>query len=134
MDSCRHWVVEESATPEVPVLDPVVVQALENLTSFVFRRRRIYSLRLERRNKSLADPGALAGAVHTFKHLKHHGYSFDPVAVALWAKAHGWKANEADELSNYAAGVLVGRRYHTYPDPFGRTAIDRWRAETQDKK
>src|ERR1019366_5561101 len=63
MDSCRHWVVEESATPEVPVLDPVVVQALENLTSFVFRRRRIYSLRLERRNKSLADPGALAGAV-----------------------------------------------------------------------
>jgi len=126
--------VEESATPEVPVLDAVVVAALENLTSFVFRRRRIFSLRLEKRSKSMADPGARAGAVHLFKHLKHHGYSFDPVAVALWAEAHGWKVDDADESRNYAAGVLAGTRYHTHPDPFGRTAIDRWCAEAKDKK
>jgi hypothetical protein len=37
-------------------------------------------------------------------------------------------------LGSYAAGVLVGRRYHTHPDPFGRTAIDRWRAEAHNKK
>jgi hypothetical protein len=131
VDSCRHWVVEEGVTAGVPVLDPVVVAALENLTSFVFRRRRIYSLRLEKRSKSLADPGARAGAVHTFKHLKYHGYSFDPGAVAHWAKAHGWTADDADELSNYAAGVLAGTRYHTRPDPFGMGAIDRWRAAAQ---
>jgi hypothetical protein len=123
--------VEEGALPEVPILDPVVVKALENLTAFVFRPRRFSGLRLEKRSKSLADPGARAGAVHTFKHLKHHGHSYEPTTVALWAKAHGWKAHDADELSTYAAGVLAGERYHTYPDPFGMTAIDGWRADPQ---
>ena len=123
----------EEATPGVPILDPVVVKALENLTSFVFRSRRFSGLRLEKRSKSLADPGARAGAVHTFKHLKHHGYSYEPTAVALWATIHGWKADDADELSTYAAGVLAGERYHTHPDPFGMTAIDRWRAGAQGK-
>jgi hypothetical protein len=127
-------IVEESGPTNGPTLDPVVVQALENLTSFVYRRRRIQSLRLEKRSKSLAEPSARAGAVHTFKHLKHHGYSFDPTAVAVWAETHGWKADDVSDLSDYAAGVLGGKRYHTNPDPIGRTAIDRWRAAVQGKE
>ena len=55
-------------------LDPVVVAALEDLRSLIYRRRRVYSLRLEKRQKSLQDPTARRGAIHIFKHLKHQGY------------------------------------------------------------
>jgi hypothetical protein len=108
-------------------LDPVVEEALKDLQRFVYRRRRIYNLRLERRDKSMKDPGARAGAVHIFKHLRHHGYSFPPELVRTWALGHGWKPDDADALSEYAAGVAGGTRYHTQPDPFGRHAIIRWR-------
>jgi hypothetical protein len=126
--------VEESGGPRDLVVDPVVEQALENLTSFVYRHRRIYSLRLEKRSRSMADPSARAAAVHTFKHLKHHGYTYDPKSVATWASAHGWRVGDVDELRGYATGVLAGQRYHTHPDPFGRAAIDRWRAAAQGEK
>jgi hypothetical protein len=131
--SYRHVIVEENGEPKDLALDPVVEQALRKLTSFVFRRRRFSSFRHEKRRRGLGDPGPRAGAVHTFKHLKHHGYSFEPEAVALWARDHGWNADDANELSAYAAGVLAGKRYHTSPDPFGMTAINRWRAEVKSK-
>lgn len=112
-------------------LDPVVQKALEHLTAFMFRPRRIYSLRLEKREKSLKDPSARAGAIHTFKHLKHHRYSIDPPKIREWALVHGWRAEDAEELGGYAAGVVAGTRYHTVPDPFGQLAIDQWRAEAE---
>lgn len=110
-----------------PTLDPVVEAAMNDLTSFVYRRRRVYSLKLEDREKSMKDPSARAGAIHMFKHLKHHGYTFQPDDLRGWAMAHGWSARDAQELSEYAGGVLTGTRYHTHPDPFGRLAIERWR-------
>jgi hypothetical protein len=121
--------VSERDATNPPILDPVVEQALKHLTAFVFRRRRIYNLRLERREKSLADPSARAGAIHIFKHLKHHGYHLGPNEIRVWASVHGWSARDAQELGDYAAGVVAGRRYHTLPDPFGMDAIEDWRAD-----
>jgi hypothetical protein len=100
-------------------LDPVVELAMRHLTSFVYRRRRIYNLRHERREKSLKDRGARSAAIHTFKHLKHGGYNFEPDDIQSWALAHRWKSADAAELSEYAAGVIAGTRYHTDPDPLG---------------
>ncbi len=115
-----------------PGLDPVVREAMIELTSWVFRRRRIYNLRLERREKSLSEPSARAAAIHTFKHLKHHRYPFDPGEIRSWACTHGWPEKDADQLGEYAAGVLSGTRYHTHPDPFGRLAIKEWRARAEE--
>jgi hypothetical protein len=112
----------------------VVEKALENLSAFMFRRRRIYNLRLEKREKSLKDPSARAGAIHTFKHLKHHRYPIEPTKVREWALAHRWTVADAQELGDYAAGVVAGTRYHTVPDPFGRMAIDRWREQAAESK
>jgi hypothetical protein len=109
-------------------LDPVVRAALTDLRSFTYRRRRIYNLRLERREKNLTDPGARAGAIHIFKHLKHHGYLFPPDEVRAWAVANRWRPADAQELGEYAEGILAGRRYHTAPDPFGKWAIERRRS------
>jgi len=110
----------------------VVKAALADLRSFTYRRRRIYNLRLEQREKSLKDRSARAGAIHVFKHLKHQGYSFPPQDVRAWALASGWRAEDAQELGDYAEGILAGRRYHTAPDPFGMLAIYRWQ-ETASK-
>lgn len=110
-----------------PTLDPVVEAAMKDLTAFVFRRRRVFSLRLEDREKSLRDRSARAGAIHMFKHLKYHRYTFEPDEVRVWAVNHGWSTRDAHELAEYAEGVLAGTRYHTAPDPFGRDAIEGWR-------
>ena len=45
------------------------------------------------------------------------------------ALAHGWTADDAQQLGDYAEGVLAGTRYHTMPDPWGRHAINYWREE-----
>ena len=119
----------ERETTSPPILDPVVEQALKHLTAFVFRRRRIHNLRLERREKSLADPSARAGAIHIFKHLKHHGYQLRPDEIRAWASLHGWSTHDAQVLGDYAEGIAAGRRYHTLPDPFGMDAIEDWRAD-----
>jgi hypothetical protein len=66
-----------------------------------------------------------------FKHLKYHGYRFDPADVRAWATANGWTINDVQQLGEYAAGILAGVRYHTAPDPFGRHAINYWRADAE---
>ena len=114
-------------------LDPVVEKALEHLTAFVFRTLPIFK-RLEAREMSLKEPSARAGAIHTFKHLKHHRYPIDPTKIREWALAHGWTAEDAQELEGYAAGVVAGTRYHTAPDPFGGLAIHKWRAQAQNSE
>jgi len=67
--------------------------------------------------------------IHTFKHLKHHGYHFVPGEIRAWATVHGWAESDAQQLGDYAEGVLAGTRYHTDPDPFGMWAIESWRAD-----
>ena len=109
-------------------LDPVVCAALTELRSWTYHRRRIYNLRLDRRPKNLTDPSSRSGAIHIFKNLKYHGYSFRPDEVQKWAAANRWRPADARRLADYAEGVLAGRRYHCVPDPFGTLAIDRWRA------
>jgi len=115
-------------------LDPVVEQALKHLISYIFRRRGFWGFRFERRDKTLKNPDNRAGAIHIFKHLKHHGHEWDPDLVRAWAIAHTWPQHDADELRVYADGVQSGIRYHTYPDPFGMDAIDQWREEAAGGK
>lgn len=88
-------------------------------------------LRLEERQRSLDDPEARAAAVHLFKHLKHHGYTWNPADVHAWALSHDFAASDAEKLAAYAQGVQDGIRYHTQPDPFGRHAIFAWRQEAE---
>ena len=112
-------------------LDQVVAAALIELRSFTYRRRRIFGLRLEKRDKSLFDEDARSGAIHIFKHMKFHGYPYTPDAVHSWAVANGWRTLDAYQLADYAEGILAGKRYHTAPDPFGMYAIERWRQQAQ---
>jgi hypothetical protein len=107
-------------------LDPVVRAALAALTSWVYpprreRRRQFFYGNQKREERSLKNPNTRAAAIHLSKHLKHHGYSFPPDRLRSWAIAHGWKAEDATELRHDAQGVLTGKRYHTRPDPFGKT-------------
>jgi hypothetical protein len=81
--------------------------------------------------RTLNDPNARAAAIHTFKHLKHHGYAFEPDLAHSWAIVHRWKPNDAQQLSEYAAGVSSGNRCHTGPDPIGRQATHRWRSQAE---
>lgn len=136
-------------------------EALKQLRSFTYRRRRLIStakpsqrrarspftphtalavvrsvahLRPEERDKSLDDPGARSGAIHIFKHLKHHGYSWEPEYIHAWATTNGFPAQDARLLAEYAEGVKSGTRYHTAPDPFGRHAISYWRENAQPSR
>jgi hypothetical protein len=81
--------------------------------------------------RSLNDPSAGAAAIHAFKHLKYHGYAFEPDLVHSWAVIHRWKPSDARQLSEFASGVARDKRYHSAPDPIGRQAIDRWRSRAE---
>jgi hypothetical protein len=79
-----------------------------------------------KRERNLKNPGNRAATIHTCKHLKHHGYDFQPDHLQDWALANGWRRGDAEELHDYAEGVLAGTRYHTVPDPIGVLAINQW--------
>ncbi len=137
-------------------LDPVLEGALQQLRAFTYRRLHLRTaatprprpgssrsrpaalreyirlaarISLEDRERSLEDPSARSGAIHIFKHLKHHGYTWDPEDVHAWAITHGFTAEDARRLAEYAQGVRAGTRYHTQPDPFGRHAIIHWQED-----
>ena len=103
-------------TAEV-TLDPIIDAALHELTAWVFRSRRIYNLRLEKREKSLIDSRARDAAIHVFKHLKHHGYALEPREIRAWATRHRWPSGEAQLLSDYAVGVEAGVLITRVPIP-----------------
>jgi hypothetical protein len=92
-------------------------------------RQHLQTQRRLRLQRGLSNPGARAGVIHAFKHLKYNGCDFDPAELGVWALAHGWTAADAQQLGDYAEGVLAGTRYHTMPDPWGRHAINYWREE-----
>lgn len=79
--------------------------------------------------KGLEDRSNRAAAIHTFKHLRHHGYTFPLDDLQARTLAHGWPTDDAQQLSECANRVLTGMRYHTAPNPFGVTAINQWREE-----
>lgn len=79
------------------------------------------------RFKGLQDPSSRSGAIHVLKNLKYHGYPIDPDELRKWAVDHGWKVSHARDLSAYAEGIRTGRRDHTVSNPFGHSAIDRWK-------
>jgi hypothetical protein len=125
------WLSRSGESVRSSELDPVVQAAMTNLTSCVYPPLRERMRRLAygqgRWDRSLKNASNRAAAIHTCKHLKHHGYDSPPDQLRDWALAHGWRAEDADELHDYAAGVRAGTRYHTSPDPVGRQAIPHWR-------
>ena len=120
-----------------PQLDPVVVEAMKQLTAWTYRRDLrhlvlggppfVGKLRRKEQKQGLNDPSARSAAIHIFKNLKYHGYRYDPSELQAWAMAHGWKPSDILELGTYAEGVLAGTRYHTVPPPFGQGTIFAWR-------
>lgn len=95
------------------------------------RRRHERQIRAQMRQDrlmGLSSPNARSAAIHAFKHLKYNHYHFDPAEIRAWALAHGWTADDAQQLGDYADGVLAGTRYHTRSDPWGRS-INHWREE-----
>jgi hypothetical protein len=125
--------VSEDKPVDAPVLNPVVQAAMRNLTSSVYpslrQRIHFFTHTNQKWERSLKNPSSRAEAIHTFKHLKHHGYDFPPDQLRDWAMTHGWETQDADELCDYAEGVLAGKRYHTDPDPVGMHAIHQWRED-----
>jgi hypothetical protein len=91
--------------------------ALRKLLAPYLRKRGIYQggPALIKPQRSLNDPSAKAAAIHTVKHLKHHGYVFEPDLVHSWAVTRRWKSDDAQQLSVYAAGAGSGKRDHSRP-------------------
>jgi hypothetical protein len=70
---------------DFPQLDPVVVEAMKELTAWTYRRDLRHLLfgsppfiglfrNWRQRNEGLNDPSARSAAIHLFKNLKIHGY------------------------------------------------------------
>jgi hypothetical protein len=139
MEHLTAWVYPRRRSTDYAPL--VLVVALGKLMALVLPGNRYtgrqrhdlrHYLQEQRRlrlQKGLSNPSHRAGAIHAFKHLKYNGCHFDAAELRVWALAHGWTADDAQQLGDYAEGVLVGTRYHTPPDPWGRHAINRWREE-----
>jgi hypothetical protein len=114
--------------PDEPAqLDPVVVEAMKELTAWTYQRYQSPLRNWRQRRKGMDDPSSRSGAIHIFKNLKYHGFLYDPEELQAWARGHGWRSPDVVELGVYAGGVLAGTRYHTVPDPFGQGAINRWK-------
>jgi len=121
-----------SGNENEPALDPVVQVALRNISDWTFEKRGRWYEYYKQPPMTLVDSSSRSYAIHTFKGLKHHGYAFDPQAVLHWCQDHGWPPDEAVLLSDYAAGVAAGIRYHTGPSPFGLLDIDELRRQASD--
>lgn len=139
----RHlttWVYpRKRPTDLIPV---PVLGAIARLLTFLHPRhpqlrqhhRYVRAWMRQERLKGLTRPSARSGTIHMFKHLKYNGCHFDPAELRAWALAHGWTADDAQQLGDYADGVLTGTRYHTNPDPWGRRAINYWREEAAKQR
>ena len=65
--------------PDEPAqLNPVVVEAMKELTTWTYRRHPRHLRNWRERNKGLNDPSSRSAAIHAFKNLKYHGYRYDP--------------------------------------------------------
>lgn len=123
----------ESDDTNVRVLDPVVVEALESITRWVYHRRGPKLWDKFRRYHSMLDRNSRDFTIAALEHLKHAGYEFQPFLLRRWATASGWKKVDAQVLDDYAAGVLKGVKYH-HADPMGRLSIETWKADAIGKQ
>lgn len=111
--------------------DPVVLAAMHDVTTWVFRPHQRQLGRWRKPPQGMADASSRAAVIHAFMHLIHHGRTFDPAELRAWAIANGWPSDDADIMRDYAQGVLAGLRYHSAPPPFGPPAFDRWQASAE---
>jgi hypothetical protein len=117
---------------EARTLDPVVVEALNSLTWWVYRRRGPRLQDKLRPHHSMLERESRDYALAVFKHLRHGGFEFSPFLVRRWAVAHDGEKADAQLLDDYAAGVLAGVQYH-HADPRGRHAIITWQNDAKGK-
>jgi hypothetical protein len=98
-----------------PPLDPVAEAALRSLTESV------------NLSTGLSHPSDKRDAVWTFRLLSQASILVDPVSVEARAVQLGWRAKDAAELAEVAAGVRDGKRYQVGSKAFADDIVDQWR-------
>lgn len=120
----ENWIVTWNATElgrpssqEIEIIeDPIVVQALKNLTEYVNLSTRI------------AHPKDRSATIWTFKILKQNHVRFSPSTIKSWLISEGnWRATAAEEAAELARGVLDGRSFRAEDCPWRNDIIDFWR-------
>lgn len=106
--------------PETPKIDDPVVEAALRLT-------RIVNLSTEG-----GHPRDRSMAIHAFRILKRNGHTYDPVEIWAWTMASGWAADDARELSEYAAGILEGKAYRAGHSMWKQQIIQTWRRDAAE--
>ena len=105
-------------TPALPTItDPVVEAAMTSLTHAV------------NLSTGLKHPRDRSAAIHAFRILKRNRHQVDPAEIRSWAMSHGWGADDARELGEYAEGVLSGKAYKAGPSTWNPRIISIWRQD-----
>lgn len=81
-----------------PGLDPVVVEALTDLTSMI------------NHNNTIAAGDEKDEVVSVLLALKSAGIHLDGDAMQGWALAHGWAGKNPDQLAKYVRDINTGKR------------------------
>ncbi|BBZ18736.1 hypothetical protein [Mycolicibacterium gadium] len=106
-DAIRPWVTAVSPIIlgdgsaweiRTPGLDPVLVEALTDLTSMI------------NHNNTIAAGDEKDEVVSVLLALKSAGISLDGEAMQGWALAHGWAGKNPDQLAKYARDINAGKR------------------------
>lgn len=111
---------QDSQLPEPTIRDPVVGEAMRDLTSFA------------NLGTGLAHPSDRAHAIETFRLLESGNHGWDPAEIERWALANGWDIESARELRAVARGVLERQRFRV--DAIYRlntSALDHWRKKAE---
>ena len=104
--------------PDAPKIDdPVVEAAMRSLTTIV------------NLSTGVGHPRDRSMAIHAFRILKRNGHGYRPDEIRAWAMANGWAADDARELSEYAAGVLEGKAYRAGRSMWKQQIIRSWRRD-----
>lgn len=107
--------------PESPkIADPVVEAAMRSLT------------RMVNLSTGVGHPRDRSMAIHAFRILTRNGHAYEPDEIRAWAMANGWTADDARELSEYAAGVLEGKAYRAGQSIWKQQIIRRWRKDAAE--
>lgn len=107
--------VDSAAPTERLVIDPVVEQAMRNLSMLV------------NHNNGLVGSYDKAYAVKTLQTLHAGGYELAVDALCAWSLANGFTAGEVERLRDYAVKVRAGHRFRlSYPAGPGEESLRRW--------